>query len=45
MSKLVMYFKKLIFIFTFLFVTHLYSAEIIIQGNSRVVYDDFTFYR
>ena len=42
MSKLVMYFKKY-FIFTFLFVTHLYSAEIIIQGNSRVVYDDFTF--
>ena len=43
MSKLAMYFKKLIFIFTFLFATHLYSAEIIIQGNSRVVYDDFTF--
>ena len=38
-----MYFKKLIFIFTFLFFNHLYSAEIIIQGNSRVVYDDFTF--
>ena len=38
-----MYFKKLIIIFTFLFLTHLYSAEIIIQGNSRVEYDDFTF--
>ena len=43
MSKLAMYFKKLIIIFTFLFLTHLYSAEIIIQGNSRVEYDDFTF--
>ena len=43
MLKLAMYFKKLIFIFTFLFFNHLYSAEIIIQGNSRVVYDDFTF--
>ena len=43
MSKLAMYFRKLILIFYFLFLTHLYSAEIIIQGNSRVVYDDFTF--
>ena len=43
MSKLAMYFKKLIFILTFLFLNHLYSAEIIIQGNSRVVYDDFIF--
>ena len=32
-----------IFIFSFLFLTQLYSAEIIIQGNSRVVYDDFIF--
>ena len=38
-----MYFRKLILIFYFLFLTHLYSAEIIIQGNSRVVYDDFIF--
>ena len=38
-----MYFRKLILIFNFLFLTHLYSAEIIIQGNSRVVYDDFIF--
>ena len=43
MSKLAMYFKKLIFIFTFLFFNHLYSEEIIIQWNLRVVYDDFTF--
>ena len=43
MSKLAMYFRKLILIFNFLFLTHLYSAEIIIQGNSRVVYDDFIF--
>ena len=32
-----------IFIFSFLFLTNLYSAEIVIQGNSRVVYNDFTF--
>ena len=38
-----MYFKNLILIFTFLFLTPLYCAEIIIQGNSRVIYDDFTF--
>ena len=43
MLKLAMYFRKLILIFYFLFLTHLYSAEIIIQGNSRVLYDDFTF--
>ena len=43
MLKLAMYFRKLILIFYFLFLTHLYSAEIIIQGNSRVVYDDFIF--
>ena len=43
MSKLAMYFRKLILIFYFSFLTHLYSAEITIQGNSRVVYDDFTF--
>ena len=43
MSKLAMYFRKLILIFNFLFLTPLYSAEIIIQGNSRVVYDDFIF--
>ena len=38
-----MYFRKLILIFNFLFLTHLHSAEIIIQGNSRVAYDDFIF--
>ena len=43
MSKLAMYFKKLIFIFTFLFLTHLYSAEIEMQTNSRVQYDEFIF--
>ena len=43
MSKLAMYFKKLIIIFTFLFLTHLYSAEIEMQTNSRVQYDEFIF--
>ena len=43
MLKLAMHLIKIILIFTYLFFTHLYSAEIIIQGNSRVVYDDFTF--
>ena len=43
MSKLAMYFRKLIFIFTFLFLTHLYSAEIEMQTNSRVQYDEFIF--
>ena len=43
MSKLAMYFKKLILILSFLFLNQLYSSEIIIQGNSRVVYDDFIF--
>ena len=38
-----MHFKKLILIFSFLFCYSLYSAEIIIQSNSRVVYDDITF--
>ena len=38
-----MYFKKLIFIFSFLLLINLHSAEIVIRGNSRVVYDDFTF--
>ena len=32
-----------IFTLIYLFLTQLYSAEIIIQGNSRVEYDDFTF--
>ena len=36
MSKLAMYFKKLIIIFTFLFLTHLYSAEIIIQETQEL---------
>ena len=43
MSKLAMYFKKLILILSYLFLYHLYSSEIIIQGNSRVAYDDFIF--
>ena len=43
MSKLAMYLRKLILIFNFLFLNYLHSADIIIQGNSRVVYDDFTF--
>ena len=43
MSKLAMYFKKLIIIFTFLFLTHIYSAEIEMQTNSRVQYDEFIF--
>ena len=43
MSKLVMYSKKLIFIFIFLLLNNLYSAEIVIQTNSRVLYNDFTF--
>ena len=43
MSKLVMYSKKLIFIFIFFLLNNLYSAEIVIQTNSRVLYNDFTF--
>ena len=43
MSKLAMYFKKLILILSYLFLYHSYSSEIIIQGNSRVTYDDFIF--
>ena len=43
MSKLVMHSKKLIFIFIFLLLNNLYSAEIVIQTNSRVLYNDFTF--
>jgi len=43
MSKLAMYFKKLILILSYLFLYHSYSSEIIIQGNSRVAYDDFIF--
>ncbi len=38
-----MYFKKLILIFSLLLCYNLYSSEIIIQSNSRVIYDDFTF--
>ena len=38
-----MYKKKFIFIFTFLLVNNLYSAEIVTQTNSRVTYNDFTF--
>ena len=38
-----MYFKKLIFIFSLLLCYNLYPTEIIIQSNSRVIYDDFTF--
>ena len=38
-----MYFKKLILIFCLLLCYNLYSSEIIIQSNSRVIYDDFTF--
>jgi len=43
MSKLAMYFKKLIFIISYLFLYHSYCSEIIIQGNSRVAYDEFIF--
>ena len=35
--------KMFIFILSFLFFTNLYSAEIVIQGNSKVEYNDFTF--
>ena len=35
--------KIFIFIFSFLLFTNLYSAEIVIQGNSKVEYNDFTF--
>ena len=38
-----MYFKKLILILSYLFLYYSYSSEIIIQGNSRVAYDDFIF--
>ena len=38
-----MHSKKLIFIFIFLLLNNLYSAEIVIQTNSRVLYNDFTF--
>ena len=38
-----MYSKIFIFIFIFLLFTNLYSAEIVIQGNSKVEYNDFTF--
>ena len=38
-----MYSKIFIFIFSFLLFTNLYSAEIVIQGNSNVEYNDFTF--
>ena len=38
-----MHLKKLIFIFIFLLLNNLYSAEIVTQSNSRVVYNDFTF--
>jgi hypothetical protein len=35
--------KIFIFIFSYLLFTNLYSAEIVIQGNSKVEYNDFTF--
>lgn len=35
--------KIFIFIFSFLLFINLYSAEIVIQGNSKVEYNDFTF--
>ena len=35
--------KIFIFILSFLLFTNLYSAEIVIQGNSKVEYNDFTF--
>ena len=35
--------KVFIFAFVLLLFTNLYSAEIIIQGNSRVEYNEFTF--
>ena len=35
--------KIFIFILSFLLFTNLYSAEIVIQGNSKVQYNDFTF--
>jgi len=35
--------KIFIFIFSLLLFTNLYSAEIVIQGNSKVEYNDFTF--
>ena len=38
-----MYSKIFIFIFILLLFTNLYSAEIVIQGNSKVEYNDFTF--
>ena len=38
-----MFSKIFIFIFSFLLFTNLYSAEIVIQGNSKVEYNDFTF--
>ena len=38
-----MYTKKFIFIFSFLLLNYLYSAEIVTQTNSRVTYNDFTF--
>ena len=38
-----MYSKIFFFIFIFLLFTNLYSAEIVIQGNSKVEYNDFTF--
>ena len=38
-----MYSKIFFFIFVFLLFTNLYSAEIVIQGNSKVEYNDFTF--
>ena len=38
-----MYSKIFIFILSFLLFTNLYSAEIVIQGNSKVEYNDFTF--
>ena len=38
-----MYSKIFIFIFIFLLFTNLYSAEIVIQGYSKVEYNDFTF--
>ena len=41
---MIMKIVKILFSMLFiLFIDQLYSAEIIIQGNSKVVYDDFTF--
>ena len=46
MQKLIMVKKTVKILFSIMLIilsNNLYSAEIIIQGYSRVVYDDFTF--